>query len=179
MIHNTIRHLPKVHRFALISAVAVLTLLILLPFDKVEASRTTPIVELIPGQQYPLEMPAFPESESIDLPEDDLLNHENYTVRRGDTLAKILAQHKQPPIVTHKVVSSGDNAKVLRKIKPGDSLYLYTQADGTLKSLRYPISKTETLVIRANQDAYESYIETKEVEKLISFAKLGPMMRLI
>nr|WP_136251858.1 peptidoglycan DD-metalloendopeptidase family protein [Ningiella ruwaisensis] len=171
MIHNTIKHLPKPHRFVLGAASALLVVMLFWPADDVKASRTVEVMELIPGVQYELPMPDLSYlQETL----EDAFEGEEYIahkVKRGDTLAKILAEHKQSPQVTYRVSVAGEHAKKLRKIKPGDTLYLHVDEAEQLNSLRYPLSNTETLVIRANENAYVSEVETKEVETLVTFAQ--------
>jgi murein DD-endopeptidase MepM/ murein hydrolase activator NlpD len=171
MIHNTIKHLPKLHRMTLASLSALLVLMILWPTDDVEASRQIDAVELVPGMQYELAMPAFTPAMLIDegiFDGEDFITHK---VSRGDTLAKILSQHQQSPQTTYKLSNAGEEAKTLRKIKPGDSLYLQFNEAGQIASLKYPLSNTETLVVKNTDDNYQSQIETKQVETLLNFAQ--------
>lgn len=173
MIHNTIKHIPKLHRVTLGLLSAILVLLILWPSDQVKASRQFEPVELELGIQYELSIPQFETDSIID---DSFFEAENYITHKvngGDTLAKILSQHKQTPQTTYKLSNAGEYAKTLRKIRPGDSLYLYIDESDRLHSLKYPLSATETLVIKENPEngSFESSIETKQVETLLNFAQ--------
>ncbi len=170
MLHNTIQQLPKPHRFTLIVLVAMLSLLLFLPSDDVVATKSLPPVELEIGVRYPVPMPAF---QSIPLDDDSFGNDEyiTYTVKQGDTLARIFNEHDLSPRVTHNVSNAGDAAKKLVKLKPGDTLYLHLSSEGDLYKLRYPISKTETLDIQQTGNSYTSDILVKQTEKLLNFAK--------
>lgn len=149
----------------------MLVLMVLWPSDDVLASRQLQAVELVPGMQYELPMPAFESNDMFDDAAFDADNYITHKVRRGDTLAKILSKHKQSPQTTYKLSNAGEYAKTLRKIKPGDAVYLQLDQTGQLASLKYPLSNTETLVIKANENHFESEIETKQVETLLSFAQ--------
>jgi murein DD-endopeptidase MepM/ murein hydrolase activator NlpD len=170
MIHNTIKHLPKLHRLILLGVSALLILLLLWPSEEVQASKQVNVVELLPGTQYEVPMPTFAviQNEAPSFEAEDFITHK---VARGDTLAKILSQHNQSPQTTYKLSNAGEHAKTLRKIRPGDSLYLQIDEAGQLASLKYPLSNTETLVISASDGAYKSEIETKQVETLVNFAQ--------
>lgn len=170
MIHNTIKHLPKLHRLILLGVSALLILLLLWPSEEVQASKQVNIVELVPGTQYEVPMPTFAiiQNDAPSFEAEDFITHK---VARGDTLAKILSQHNQSPQTTYKLSNAGEHAKTLRKIRPGDSLYLQIDEAGQLASLKYPLSNTETLIISASDGAYTSEIETKQVETVVNFAQ--------
>ncbi|MFC4702043.1 peptidoglycan DD-metalloendopeptidase family protein [Glaciecola siphonariae] len=171
MIHNTIKHLPKVHRVTLAAVGFLLVLMILWPSENVQASRQLNTLELIPGMQYELPMPSFESQPAVD---ESIFEGEDYIthkVKRGDTLAKILSAHKQSPQTTYKLSNAGEKAKTLRKIKPGDALYLQINEAGQLASLKYPLNQTETLVITSKDDGFVSEIETKHVETVLNFAQ--------
>jgi murein DD-endopeptidase MepM/ murein hydrolase activator NlpD len=170
MIHNTIKHLPKLHRIILAGVSAFLVLMVLWPGDEVQASRQVNTLELIPGMQYALPMPAF-ESSVESEPTFEAEDYITHKVASGDTLAKILSKHKQSPQTTYKLSNAGEYAKTLRKIRPGDSVYLQIDEAGQLASLKYPLTKTETLIIKAIDNKFESEIETKQVETLLNFAQ--------
>ncbi|WP_371194896.1 peptidoglycan DD-metalloendopeptidase family protein [Glaciecola sp. SC05] len=171
MIHNTIKHLPKLHQIILGVSGVLLILMIFWPSDEAEASRQVRAIELIPGMQYELPMPVFEPSAAID---DAVFEAENYIthkVSRGDTLAKIMSKHKQSPQTTYKLDNAGEYARTLRRIRPGDSVYLQINEAGQLVSLKYPLSNTETLMIKAQDTDFVSSIETKQVETSLNFAQ--------
>lgn len=176
MIHNTIKHLPKVHQTILVGLCTLLLLMIFWPVDNSKAASKSGetqinVMALVPGVQYPLPMPSIETSKLIDEDEVDYDNYVTHQIKRGDTLAKIMSEHNQSPITTFKVDSAGEHAKLLRKIRPGESLYLRMDDTGQLVSLQYPLSNTETLLIKLREGEYASEIETKQVESLLSFAQ--------
>jgi murein DD-endopeptidase MepM/ murein hydrolase activator NlpD len=171
MIHNTIKHLPKVHRLTLLAVCALLAIILLSPTDEAEASKSASAMLLVPGVAYELEIPSFSSASYFDdsaFEADDYITHK---VASGDTLAKILAKHGQSGRVTYKVTQSGEDAKRLRRIKAGDLLYLQIDEAGQLNSLQYPINNTQTLVIKADGDAFVSQVDTKQVESSLVFAQ--------
>ncbi|WP_395340584.1 peptidoglycan DD-metalloendopeptidase family protein [Ningiella sp. W23] len=171
MIHNTIKHLPKIHRLTLGALAAILCIMLLWPNDGVRASRNVEVLELVPGVQYDVPMPSFGEDISFDPEQFKGEEYIRHLVRSGDTLGKILSSHGQSARVTHLVSHSGDEAKRLRKLRVGESLYLQIDASQTLTSIKYPISSTETLYLTRDEDSFISSIEQKPVESLITFAQ--------
>ncbi|MBT1452508.1 peptidoglycan DD-metalloendopeptidase family protein [Glaciecola sp. XM2] len=171
MIHNTIKHLPKVHRLTLLGVCALLVIILLSPTDDAKASKLANAVVLEPGVAYELPMPAFHNASSSDaqaFEPDDYITHK---VARGDTLAKILSKHGQSARVTYNITQAGDDAKRLRKIKTGDNLYLQINEAGQLTSLQYPLNNTQTLVIKQSDEGFLSKIDTKQVETSLAFAQ--------
>lgn len=171
MINNTIKHLPKAHRISLLSLFVLLILILFWPVESVKASKTTAAVMLEVGVKYTVKMPEFISEGIVDtnyLDAADFLFHE---VKRGDTLAKIFSGFKLSPQTTYKVSRAGTDAKKLTRLKPGDLVYLHIDEAGQLVSLKYPLNNTETLFVSANNDKYESRIETKQIEKMLGFSQ--------
>jgi len=172
MITNTIKQLPKQHRWTLGCVALVLVSLILFPFDSVKASRNVEVKQLLPGIKYELHLPPLAEHlDDMDL-EDDIDNWQTYKVESGDTLAKIFSQVGLSARDTYNVSRAGDLAKKLIHIKPGDVLYVHVDDANQFVSLRYPLSKTETLSVEKNADGkLVSDVSIKQVETLHSFAQ--------
>lgn len=186
MIHNTIKHLPKPHRFALLFLGLVILSLVLWPADKSEASRALNIMELEVGVKYPVELKVIPNKSIENNIQHNDIELSSYTVKRGDTLAKIFSDYGLSAQTTFKVSRASDDAKRLTRMKPKDLLYLSieetTSEDNTeeknasrttkhLKALHYPFSNTETLIITANDDTYEAKIETKNIDRILGFGQ--------
>lgn len=172
MITNTIKQLPKPHRWTLACVALVLVSLILFPFDSVKASRNVEVKQLLPGVKYELHLPPLAESFDDIALEDDIDNWQTYTVESGDTLAKIFSQVGLTARDTHNVSRAGDLAKKLINLKPGDVLYVHVDDANQFVSLRYPLSKTETLSVEKNADGkLVSNVSIKQVETLHSFAQ--------
>lgn len=168
-----IQRIPILHRLIILSVVILLLSIFLVPSSKTHQSAPQlDITELEVGVKYDVDIPLIP-SEDIsllfDTNNDDYLSHK---VKSGDTLAKIFSNFDLSPLITHKVSRAGKEAKRLTKIKPGDLIYLQIDPAGQLSSLQYPIDNTTTLVIESDdKDNYSSFIETKQIEKVLSFAQ--------
>lgn len=172
MITNTIKQLPKPHRWTLAGVAFVLVSLVLFPFDSVKASKNLEVKQLLPGVKYELQLPSL-SYEQVDAElEDDIDNWQTYEVKSGDTLAKIFSQAGLSARDTYNVSSAGKLAKNLINIKPGDILYLHVDDANQFVSLRYPLSKTETLSIAQNSEGkLHSDVSVKQVESVQSFAQ--------
>jgi murein DD-endopeptidase MepM/ murein hydrolase activator NlpD len=172
MITNTIKQLPKPHRWTLACVALGLVCLILFPFDSVKASKNIEIKQLLPGIKYELHLPAIATDKVSAASEDDIDNWQTYKVKSGDTLAKIFSQVGLSARDTYDVSRAGDLAKNLIQIKPDDLLYLHVDDSNQFVSLRYPLSKTETLAVGKNIDGnLVSDVSIKQVETLHSFAQ--------
>jgi len=172
MITNTIKQLPKQHRWTLACVALVLVSLILFPFDSVKASRNVEVKQLLPGVKYELHLPPLAEHFEDMAVEDDIDNWQTYKVESGDTLAKIFSQVGLSARDTYNVSRAGELAKKLINIKPGDVLYVHVDDANQFVSLRYPLSKTETLSVEKNAEGkLVSDVSIKQVETLHSFAQ--------
>ncbi len=172
MITNTIKQLPKQHRWTLAGVSLVLVGLLLFPLDSVKASRNVEIKQLLPGIKYELHLPPLAEHTDDITVEDEIDNWQTYKVESGDTLAKIFSQVGLSARDTYDVSRAGELAKKLIHIKPGDVLYVHVDDANQFLSLRYPLSKTETLSVEKNaQGKLASDISIKQVETLLSFAQ--------
>ena len=87
LLTDLFNQMPRPHRIGLVTASAFVGLLILLPSEKVEASRHTESLILETGKRYPLSM-TLTQSDVL-IEQDDEPQWQTYTVKSGDTLAKI------------------------------------------------------------------------------------------
>lgn len=93
------------------------------------------------------------------------LNWQSIKVKSGDSLAKIFKRNGLNATTTHNVITAkGKESKILKRINVGDTLRIGKDKDGTLVSLEYPFSKTETLFVDLQNKQYYSHKETKSVE---------------
>jgi murein DD-endopeptidase MepM/ murein hydrolase activator NlpD len=166
-----IKNLPKVHRVSLFSLFALLVMILIWPVDQVEASRTASAVTLEVGVKYDAKIPAFSYEGIVDNDETDASNYVTHKVQSGDTLAKIFNEFKLSPQTTYKVSNAGDDAKKLSRLKPGDLLYLQINDAHQLVSLKHPLNNTETLLVKASNNTFETSIETKQIEKVLNFSQ--------
>ena len=162
--------MPRPHRIGLVTASAFVGLLILLPSEKVEASRHTESLILETGKRYPLSM-TLTQSDVL-IEQDDEPQWQTYTVKSGDTLAKIFKRAGLSPKDTYAVSHAGEQAKTLVTLLPGDKLDLNV-IDNQFAGLRYALSPTDTLYIEPQEDSDEllSRIDSKPVEVRHNFAQ--------
>jgi murein DD-endopeptidase MepM/ murein hydrolase activator NlpD len=162
--------MPRPHRIGLVAASAFVGLLILLPSEKVEASRHTESLILETGKRYPLSM-TLTQSDVL-IEQDDEPQWQTYTVKSGDTLAKIFKRAGLSPKDTYAVSHAGEQAKTLVTLLPGDKLDLNV-IDNQFAGLRYALSPTDTLYIEPQEDSDEllSRIDSKPVEVRHNFAQ--------
>lgn len=170
LVTDLLKQMPRPHRIGLAAASAFVGLLILLPSEKVEASRHTESLILETGKRYPLSM-SLTETDYI-IQQDEEPRWQTYTVKSGDTLAKIFKRAGLSPKDTYAVSHAGEQAKTLVTLLPGDKLELNI-IDNRFAGLRYNLSPTDTLYIETQADAEElvSRIDTKAVEVRHNFAQ--------
>jgi len=170
LLTDLFKQMPRPHRIGLVAASAFVGLLILLPSEKVEASRHTESLILETGKRYPLSM-TLTQSDVL-VEQDDEPQWQTYTVKSGDTLAKIFKRAGLSPKDTYAVSHAGEQAKTLVTLLPGDKLDLNV-IDNQFAGLRYALSPTDTLYIEPQEDSNEllSHIDSKPVEVRHNFAQ--------
>jgi len=170
LLTDLFNQMPRPHRIGLVTASAFVGLLILLPSEKVEASRHTESLILETGKRYPLSM-TLTQSDVL-IEQDDEPQWQTYTVKSGDTLAKIFKRAGLSPKDTYAVSHAGEQAKTLVTLLPGDKLDLNV-IDNQFAGLRYALSPTDTLYIEPQEDSGEllSHIDSKPVEVRHNFAQ--------
>ncbi|GGO69096.1 OapA family protein [Bowmanella pacifica] len=167
MVKQTLKQLPKPHKWMIAGLSLVAFLAFVLPSEPATASRQTEELEL--GKRYPLQL-------SVDeLPAQQISENrfqwKKFKVERGDNLAKIFSRAGLSPQDTYKVSNAGKDAKALLKMMPGDILRLAIDDQGQFQALSYNISATETLYIQPDdQGLLASGIESKDVDVRLGYA---------
>jgi len=87
------------------------------------------------------------------------------TVRRGDSLARLLAREGVGPRTVHALVTSGREARRLRRLRPGERILLARDGDGTVTALRYPMGPERTLEVRREGDGYRARLLQHPLER--------------
>ncbi|MCL5050606.1 MAG: peptidoglycan DD-metalloendopeptidase family protein [Firmicutes bacterium] len=186
-----IQRLPRQHKVVISIVLGALLLLILLPSEQASASRNTTTAEhLKPGKRYSLDIPTAADvsadnyvtpvmstatrPQAPTTPEQtkpaDTLRWQSYEVRSGDSLARIFNRIGLSPQQLHRVTQAED-ANILLRIHPGDSINFGLDAAGELAQLTYSLSDVETLLITADESgAFTSSRELKDVEIRYGFA---------
>ncbi len=87
------------------------------------------------------------------------------TVRRGDSLARLLAREGIGPRTVHALVTSGPEARRLRRLRPGERILLARDAEGAVTALRYPLGLERTLEVRREGDGYRARLLHHPLER--------------
>lgn len=172
-----VKKLPKKHKMLLAGVVTFITALVLLPSEKASASRQTNQDALEIGKRYELaieveklEQETAAAKPSKELPEVTL-DFKEFKVKKGDNLAKIFKRAGFSASTLHKIINANKLNKQLTKIHPGDSLLFAANENNELIQLNYQISRTETLVVKLNDDqTISSSLDNKDIEKRTEYA---------
>jgi murein DD-endopeptidase MepM/ murein hydrolase activator NlpD len=172
-----VKKLPKKHKMLLAGVVTFITALVLLPSEKASASRQTNQDALEIGKRYELaieveklEQETAAAKPSKELPEVTL-DFKEFKVKKGDNLAKIFKRAGFSASTLHKIINANKLNKQLTKIHPGDSLLFAANENKELIQLNYQISRTETLVVKLNDDqTISSSLDNKDIEKRTEYA---------
>ena len=172
-----VKKLPKKHKMLLAGVVTFITALVLLPSEKASASRQTNQDALEIGKRYELaieveklEKETAAAKPSKELPEVTL-DFKEFKVKKGDNLAKIFKRAGFSASTLHKIINANKLNKQLTKIHPGDSLLFAANENNELIQLNYQISRTETLVVKLNDDqTISSSLDKKDIEKRTEYA---------
>jgi murein DD-endopeptidase MepM/ murein hydrolase activator NlpD len=150
----------------------VLLVLVFIPSEPVSAYKNTPVPALELGKRYDLAV------DFANLPEaqinafDSAVERKIFKVKKGDNLAKIFNRAGLTPQETYRVSQVKEHVNKLINLLPGESLGLEIDNAGTLKSISYMYSPTETLFINRNENnSFSGHIESKPVETRLNFAQ--------
>lgn len=172
-----VQKLPKKHKLLLAGVVTFISALVLLPSEKASASRHTNHDALEIGKRYELAIEVEKlEQEAVSAKAEEVLpevtlNFKEFKVKKGDNLAKIFKRAGFSASTLHKIVNANKLNKQLTKIHPGDSLFFAANENNELIQLNYQISRTETLVVKLNDDqTISSSLNKKAIEKRTDYA---------
>lgn len=172
-----VKKLPKKHKMLLAGVVTFITALVLLPSEKASASRQTNQDALEIGKRYELAIEVEKlEQEAVTTKAEEVLpevtlNFKEFKVKKGDNLAKIFKRAGFSASTLHKIVNANKLNKQLTKIHPGDSLFFAANENNELIQLNYQISRTETLIVKLNDDqTISSSLDKKDIEKRTEYA---------
>ena len=87
------------------------------------------------------------------------------TVQAGDSLARIFSKQGIPPGQLHDIVASGDAAKKLTRIYPGQKLRMRTSPEDGLLELFYEIDALNQLQVIRSESGYEPQLIAREPER--------------
>jgi murein DD-endopeptidase MepM/ murein hydrolase activator NlpD len=161
--------LPKQHKILMTVISMITLLLIFMPMEDASASRNSEMpLEL--GKRYPLPLEIEPVNDEPKQPALPQLSWQSFTVKSGDSLAKIFQQAGFSPRTLHDIANLGDSTDALKKIHPGDEIRFGADADGKLVQLIYPINKIDTLIVTQSDQGFQAEQQSKQLETRIDFA---------
>lgn len=168
-IQQFLQHMPKRHQVVIASVSMLLLVLLVWPSEKASASRDMAKYEqLEPGVRYELALQLGNSYPPID--DDTDLTWVDYEIRSGDNMARIFQRLGFSARQLHDLTQAED-ANILRRIHPGDTLRFAKDANNDLIALHYRLSETDTLVIeRTETGSYQSNREAKPTDIRVAFA---------
>ncbi|ORU93270.1 MAG: peptidase M23 [Cycloclasticus sp. symbiont of Bathymodiolus heckerae] len=90
--------------------------------------------------------------------------HKIYTVKAGDSLAKIFSQLKYSPTTLYNIMQLGKDVALLKKITPGQTLRFTQNVEGKCLSVEYDIDRIKTLHIQTTENGFSASLAEKPVE---------------
>ena len=87
------------------------------------------------------------------------------TVESGDSLARIFTKQGIPPRQLHDIVATGDIAKKLTRIYPGQKLRMRTTAEDGLLELLYEIDALNQVQVTRTESGYDAQLIARVPER--------------
>jgi murein DD-endopeptidase MepM/ murein hydrolase activator NlpD len=165
-----ISSLPTPHRVLIATLATILSVTLLLPSEKAEASKDSEKSSLEVGKRYSLAVPvvtdSLPQTAETTIPtEDNSLEWISVEVKKGDILGSVFKRAKIDAQTMQAVLDAGKDAKNLTRLFPGAQLEFGLSADGKLQELRYNLSNLKTLrITRDDKDQFVAKQLQKEIE---------------
>ncbi|WP_244151347.1 peptidoglycan DD-metalloendopeptidase family protein [Rheinheimera sp. F8] len=162
--------MPTPHRVLIATLATILSVTLLLPSEKAEASKDNEKNSLEVGKRYSLAVPVVTESlpqttESTIPTEDNSLEWISVEVKKGDILGSVFKRAKIDAQTMQAVLDAGKEAKNLTRLFPGAQLEFGLNAQGQLQELRYNLSNLKTLrVTRSDDGQFVAKQLQKEIE---------------
>jgi len=91
-------------------------------------------------------------------------------VKKGDSLSRIFSRMNLSAGLLHRIVNSGDNAKQLARIKPGETLKIQVDEEGSFLGLILERNAIKSLHIQAKGDKFHTRTVERGLEKRIANA---------
>ncbi len=91
------------------------------------------------------------------------------TVRSGDSLARIFSRLRISPQQLDRLMRSGEDTAILKRIMPGQTLRFDVQ-DGELQQLKVEIDRLNTLHIQREDEGFSTHTTTRELETRVTNA---------
>ena len=172
------------HKLLISSLSVALFIIFLLPSEQASASKSiNEASEVAPsmgklqpklqlGVKYPLPI-TLTTSQAQPLVMSDDLKETVVEVQSGDSLSLIFSRAELSATTLYRIDNSGDEAKLLRKIHPGDTIHFFTNKKDQLQKLVYAPSKFKQLVVTKDPSTkqFQSKLTEYTVETRYKFAR--------
>lgn len=109
-----------------------------------------------PGFDFGLEMEHAPSAD---------WKREEIRVRSGDTFARIMSRAGFDTRLVHEIVTSSDEARRFRHLRPGHRLIVYRDDDGDLAALHFPFDQEEELRVTRRTDGDERTFDVEVAQR--------------
>jgi len=165
-----ISSLPTPHRVLIATLATILSVTLLLPSEKAEASKDSEKSSLEVGKRYSLAVPvvtdSLPQTAETTIPtEDNSLEWISVEVKKGDNLGSVFKRAKIDAQTMQAVLDAGKDAKNLTRLFPGVQVEFGLDAEGKLQELRYNLSNLKTLrITRGDEGKFVAKQLQKEIE---------------
>ena len=169
--------LPRWHRLLILILLAFTLVLLSIPGPQSELKaqkvqeKEMDVQELEVGVYYPLAIDLNALQDQTDVTEVQIHEHEIITVQRGDSLSAIFNRLGFPSQVLYAIDRLGGQARILRKIHPGEQITFYRFPDGGFRALSYVLDERQTLWIEFVKETgeYRVHVRESDVETRLKF----------
>ncbi|MCU0973264.1 MAG: M23 family metallopeptidase [Burkholderiales bacterium] len=131
---------------------------VLAAFGTAPSTITQPIVS-----EQVVESLSLPEVAAVPAGEPHFWREE--TIRRGDTLANVLARLHVSEASLHSYLRQSKDARPLLQLTPGRSIQALTTESGSLITLRYRTDSAKELLVTRDEEAYVAKSKTVDLEQ--------------
>lgn len=139
------------------------------PPSAAEIAQKTSKANEVDLTQTALSSSAIDDEEPSD-PIEVVEHSEQFTVRRGDTLAALFKRAGLSARDVYEITQLPKAKKNLLKIMPGEEIDIVKNNAGELIKVRYHLDPISTLIISKQSSGYSEAVETKQVESRTKFA---------
>lgn len=165
--HPRLRWLVFAAGSAVLGVVIAKTATVDTPADRTTFTATELTEEIIARQSFKLTLPELQaRQEILDEQNDNVGDRQwrEFTVRPGDTLARLFKRAEIDPRQLHEMMQTGEAAKQLVQIYPKDVIRILTDAGGNLEALRYEIDHENYLMVERKQGQLEATVLKHDLE---------------
>ena len=166
-----LRHFPRGHLTAGAALAALVTFALILPESGASSGEAERNVRASLELPPPEERTRQAGSEESAGQEEARLEWKELEVRSGDTLARLLGAQGVPAGEVHRLVTADERLKKLARIRPGETLRIGLDEQGTLQALEYRLSRVEALHANKTEGVWQAREEVREYERQLRYTR--------